>query len=488
MTLWTSLEPASATVDPGAVTQVRLRVRNTGDVVDEYRFEPVGAVSPWTTVEPQTLRLYPGTTGTVQLTFAPPRSPDATAGPNPYAVRITPTEHPEAVTVPEGNLTITPFTEVRAELVPPVVKGWFRGRPQLAVDNLGNTRFTASVSGVGNGDQLSFQLHPSNIQVEPGRAAFVQTTIKPREAIWFGSAEEHPYRLELQRSQADPVQVEGTFHQRGLLPAWLATAIGLMAALTLAFVILWITHNPVAKTRAGEFGEVGESAPLDPRPDVEPELPAEAAAPPPPEPPPVEPPPLLPSEELVSPDGAGGDGGGGGGGEEEEEETGHPLLPAKEILLYNVHTELCAGLPGEGPGEPNGRVVQKECDTEDVNQRWDLEVTHDEAGPGGTQLFVIRNVADGLCMDLPGTGGQPIRTRVGEWYCDRTFDNNQLWWLDEPEHGDFWIRSMSSNSLCLEVGGNRSTTVGASIMIHECGEGTDDREWQIYNEEEAERL
>ncbi|MGW0679899.1 COG1470 family protein, partial [Streptomyces sp. NPDC002767] len=125
MSMWTSLEPASATVDPGASTRVRLRLRNTGDVVDEYRFEPVGDVAPWTTVEPQMLRLYPGTTGTVELTFAPPRTPDAVAGPNPYAVRITSTEHPEATTVPEGNLTITPFTEVRAELVPSTVKGRF---------------------------------------------------------------------------------------------------------------------------------------------------------------------------------------------------------------------------------------------------------------------------------------------------------------------------------------------------------------------------
>ncbi|MGV9547815.1 hydrogenase expression protein, partial [Streptomyces ardesiacus] len=50
MNLWTSLEPASATVDPGSTTRVRLRVRNTGDVVDEYRFEPVGDIAPWTTV------------------------------------------------------------------------------------------------------------------------------------------------------------------------------------------------------------------------------------------------------------------------------------------------------------------------------------------------------------------------------------------------------------------------------------------------------
>ncbi|TSB18663.1 hydrolase, partial [Streptomyces benahoarensis] len=72
MSLWTSLEPASTTVDPGGSTTVRLRLRNTGDVVDEYRCVPVGDLASWTTVEPGTLRLYPGTTGTVELTFAPP--------------------------------------------------------------------------------------------------------------------------------------------------------------------------------------------------------------------------------------------------------------------------------------------------------------------------------------------------------------------------------------------------------------------------------
>ncbi|MDC2949057.1 RICIN domain-containing protein [Streptomyces heilongjiangensis] len=68
MSLWTSLEPPSATVDPGAGTTVRLKLRNTGDAVDDYRSEPVGDLAPW-----------------------------VTAGPNPYAVRITPTERPDGL-------------------------------------------------------------------------------------------------------------------------------------------------------------------------------------------------------------------------------------------------------------------------------------------------------------------------------------------------------------------------------------------------------
>ncbi|MER5371671.1 hydrolase [Streptomyces sp. NPDC002553] len=307
MTLWTSLEPASVTVDPGSRATVRLRVRNTGDVVDEYRFEPVGPTAPWTTVEPPTLRLYPGTTGTVELTFAPPRTPDATAGPNPYAVRITPTEHPDAVTVPEGNLTVTAFTEVRAELVPPTVKGRFRGRPRIAVDNVGNTRVTASLSGGDTGDRLSYELKPSNVQIEPGRAAFVDATLRPRDIIWFGSKEEHPYSVAVRRSGAEPLAVDGTFVQRGFLPRWLATALSFSLALAIAFVMIWIAYKPQVRSLAEErLAEAGVSTLPPPSPSLSaaPSAPPSAAVP-------------VPAAKPESPAtaDAGGTAGSGGGGE-----------------------------------------------------------------------------------------------------------------------------------------------------------------------------
>ncbi|MFG2548303.1 hydrolase [Streptomyces sp. NPDC048594] len=321
MSLWTSLEPASATVDPGSSTRVRLRVRNTGDVVDEYRFEPVGDVSPWTTVEPQTLRLYPGTTGTVELTFAPPRTSDAVAGPNPYAVRITPTEHPDAVTVPEGNLTITAFTEVRAELVPPTVKGRFRGRPRLAVDNVGNTKVTASVAGTDTGDHLSYEIRPGNVQIEPGRAAFVETTLKPRQVIWFGSKEERPYTLSVKRSGVDPTEVEGTYVQRGFLPRWLATFFGIFLALAIAFLMIWIAYKPQVRTSATEQTEQAGAA-LAPSPSATPEtLPSTAPSVP------AEAPAAQPSAPEPKDDGAGGGGGGGGG--ESKPPTKKPKPPVR---------------------------------------------------------------------------------------------------------------------------------------------------------------
>lgn len=239
------------TVDPGASARVRLRLRNTGDVVDEYRFEPVGSVSPWTAVEPQTLRLAPGTTGTVELTFTPPRTPDASAGPHPYAIRITPTGQSEAVAVPEGGLTITPFTEIRAELVPPTVKGRFAGRPRLAIDNLGNTELTLSVVGEDSG-QLACDIHPGDVRIEPGRAAFVKATLTPREIIWFGPKERRPYTLTVQRSGENPLPVEGMYIQRGFLPRSLASVLGTLTALALTFAVLWVAYKPQIKSLATE--------------------------------------------------------------------------------------------------------------------------------------------------------------------------------------------------------------------------------------------
>ncbi|MFC7828427.1 RICIN domain-containing protein [Streptomyces sp. NPDC057362] len=479
MSLWTSLEPASATVDPGSSTRVRLRVRNTGDVVDEYRFEPVGDVAPWTTVEPPTLRLYPGTTGTVELTFAPPRTPDAVAGPNPYAVRITPTEHPDAVTVPEGNLTITAFTEVRAELVPPTVKGRFRGRPRLAVDNLGNTKVTASVAGSDTGDHLSYEVRPGNVQIEPGRAAFVETTLKPKQIIWFGSKEERPYKLAVRRSGVDPTEVEGTYVQRGFLPRWLATFLGIFMALALAFVMIWIAYKPQVRSSATEQTQQAGAA-LAPSPSATPQtLPSTAESAPADQPKVRE-----PAAQESKDDGGGAekDDEGKGGGESKKPDTPavKPVVPAKNILLRNTTSHMCAELPGREKGELDGPVQQAVCDdTDGDNQIWNLEVRFEKAGPGGADLFQIRNIKDKYCMDLPDHVSAAVGTPVTEFHCDNEIPtDNQVWWIDKQESGAYWIRNFSSNQKCLGVEGANGGALFSKMVLDDCS-NVDDQEWEI---------
>lgn len=460
------MEPASATVDPGGSTTVRLRMRNTGDVVDEYRFEPFGDIAPWTTVEPATLRLYPGTTGTVELTFAPPRTPDATAGPNPYAVRITPTEHPDAVTVPEGNLTITPFSEIRAELVPPTVKGRFRGRPRLAIDNIGNTALTASISGSDNGDELSYDIHPSNVQIEPGRAAFVKTTLKPRDIIWFGSKQQRPYTLAVQRSGVAPLDIDGKYVQRGFLPGWLATFLGIFLALGITFLLLWIAYKPQVRSSAVEqLQEAGASA-LPPSAPSAPPL-AEPSATPAAEP--------APSK---APKGSGG----GGAAKPPTAQKKPPPRSVTNILLRLKFIKACADIPGRDQAQRGGPANLGTCnpDPED-NQRMNLQLVHPSMGPGGSALYQIRMVKGGLCMDLPGVGAKPDGTAVSTYICNGSTADNQLWWLEKEDSETYWIRNFSSNNRCLDWTGPTTSSDPARLRlrIHDCRKGED--QWQLIN-------
>ncbi|WP_328537643.1 RICIN domain-containing protein [Streptomyces sp. NBC_00344] len=463
MSIWTSIEPASTTVDPGSTTTVRLRLRNTGDIVDEYRCVPVGDIAPYITVEPATIRLYPGTTGTVELTFAPPRTPDATAGPNPYGIQITPTEHPGATTVPEGNLTITPFTEVRAELVPHTVKGRFRGRPKLAIDNIGNTRLTASVNGSENGDQLSYEIHPANVQIEPGRAAFVNTTLRPRNITWFGRKENRPYRLAVQRSGTPPLTIDGTYVQKGFLPRWLATFLAVALALTVMFVIAWFAYKPQVHSLATE--QLAESGKKLPTPTPSAPLP--------------QPSPSSSAAALPVPSPKPGDSGGGSGGGKPKTRKKPDPASASRVLIKNTTTGKCANLPGFDKGTVGGDVTEWTCDgTANDNQLWNFEVRYAKGGPNDNSLFQIRNVKDDFCMDLPERGGQPATTHLRESGCDGTQADNQLWWLDKQSDGHYWIRNYASNHLCLDVSGYSDGKDATPLTIYECS-NTDDQEWII---------
>ncbi|WP_345621530.1 RICIN domain-containing protein, partial [Streptomyces ziwulingensis] len=366
---------------------------------------------------------------------------------------------------------ITPFTEVRAELVPSTVKGRFRGKPRLAVDNLGNTKVTASVAGSDTGDRLGYELRPANVQVEPGRAVFVDAVLRPRQTIWFGSKEEHPYKLAVQRSGVAPLDVEGTFVQRGFLPRWLATFLSVSLALAIAFVMIWIAYKPQVRTAATEqVEEAGTALVPSPSPSAPAtvpsaeESPVEAVAPPVTE----------PSAEA----------GGGEGGDEASpsppvKKKPPAVVPAQNILLRNTTTKKCADLPGKDKAERNGPVQQFTCDQNPAdNQLWNLEVKYPGDGPGGTALFQIRNVKSQFCVDLPGWGAQPVRTDIIQALCAGTKTDNQLWWVEKQKSGAYWIRNYSSNNKCLDVSGWSTGVDETKLTLFDCL-NTDDQEWEI---------
>lgn len=142
---------------------------------------------------------------------------------------------------------------------------------------------------------------------------------------------------------------------------------------------------------------------------------------------------------------------------------------ATNTLLRNSTTGLCADVPNYGNGKVDGPVNQYPCDgTTADNQLWNLEVAQAKGGPQGASLFLIKNSKDGFCMDLPYYGAAAGGTNVTEYYCRATSDN-QLWWLDPRSDGSYWIRSYSSDNLCLGLEGGASAGNDAHLEIGGCG-------------------
>ncbi|MEU9760051.1 hypothetical protein AB0D98_09780 [Streptomyces sp. NPDC047987] len=259
MSLTASLDDASVTAAPGVETAVPLRILNSGSTVEEYRFEVIGACAAWSAVEPAALSLYPGDSRTVSLVLRPPRDSTVLAGQTPFGIRVVPTSEQGATVVPEGRVTVLPFTETTAELVPRGSNGAWRGRHQIAVDNRGNAPATVRLETRSGTERARVSFESDTLRIEPGRAEFGKVRVRPAKRMWRGTPITHPFQVvatpEVAEGQepAAPVVLDGAYQQDPILPRWLPRALITAAVLLIALVGLWYALlRPAVKSAARE--------------------------------------------------------------------------------------------------------------------------------------------------------------------------------------------------------------------------------------------
>ncbi|MEU9047889.1 MULTISPECIES: hydrolytic protein [unclassified Kitasatospora] len=288
MTTSAELGLPALTVAPGGVATTTLTVRNDLDIVEAYSLEVVGDCAAWTTVEPARISLFPGTSETVTVRLAPPRSPAARAGDFPLGIRVLPAERPELVTVPETTVTVTPFHELQAALAPRRRRGWLRGRYRTSVRNLGNAPGTVVLTPGQAGEDLRFQVTPERLRLAPGESGEVRLQARTRKLIWFGKPASWPFEVTVGPEEpearkgpdgkgaegkgADGKGPEGTaettpspaltaaqrptldgeFIQLPILPKWLLALLAALLALLLAWFAL---VRPAVRSSAKQAAE-----------------------------------------------------------------------------------------------------------------------------------------------------------------------------------------------------------------------------------------
>ncbi|MGW2250121.1 COG1470 family protein [Kitasatospora sp. NPDC001660] len=274
MTTSAELGLPTLTVAPGGVATTTLTVRNGLDIVEAYSLEVVGDCAPWTTVEPARVSLYPGTSTTVTVRLAPPRSHAARAGEFPLGIRVLPTERPELVAVPETTVTVTPFHELQAALAPRRRRGWLRGRYRTSVRNLGNAPGTVVPTPGQPGEELRFKVTPERLRLEPGESGEVRLQARTRKLIWFGKQATWPFEVTVGpeegaagkdaggKAEPDPPAkplttirhptLDGEFIQLPIFPKWLLALLAALLALLLAWFAL---VRPAVRSSAKQAAE-----------------------------------------------------------------------------------------------------------------------------------------------------------------------------------------------------------------------------------------
>ncbi|MFD7319999.1 hydrolytic protein [Streptomyces sp. NPDC059875] len=266
----------TVTVSPGGEATTTLNVRNDSDIVEAYTLTVVGDCAAWSTVEPARVSLYPGTSETVTVRLAPPRSPEVRAGEKPLGVRVLPVEHPENVVVPETTVHVEAFHEVRRELTPRRRRGWLGARYRIALRNQGNTPVSLALASRQAGEELTLRTTPQRQRLEPGESAEIALKARVRSLIWFGEPASRPFEIEVAdaaetdgadgsdgdslKSDREPPAaqpahpvgsgvVEGEFVQLPILPKWLLILLAVLMALLIAWFAL---VRPAVRSAAKE--------------------------------------------------------------------------------------------------------------------------------------------------------------------------------------------------------------------------------------------
>lgn len=233
-----SLEPANLAVDPGSRATLTVKVRNNGSIVDRFELSIVGPLAAFAHTEPASLSLFPGQEGEAQIAFAPPRESTPRAGTYPYGVRVRAATDPGGAVVEEGRVTIGPFSQTTAEIVPATSRGSRGGRHEVIVENRGNAALDVVVGAADPDRLVDFAVQPDRLVIGPGERNGVSVRASARDTFFLGSKQSHPFNVEVRPGKDAPIPLRGTFLQGPILPSWLVPAGGLLVAALVAVILI----------------------------------------------------------------------------------------------------------------------------------------------------------------------------------------------------------------------------------------------------------
>lgn len=233
------VEESSVSVVPGEMGTTRIRIRNTGPVVDQFTLTVLGQPAAWTTVVPAALSLFPSADGVIELHFAPPRAPGVGSGPTPFGVRVVGSEDPDNPVVEEGEVNLLPFVDVTAKVTPRTSETKRKARHDVVLDNKGNTAISVALSAADPDEQLAFELKEPTVVVEAGQSRHVPLKVAATKGFARGADKHRPFQVTARPDGAAyPLVVDANLIQKAGLPRFVMPLVAGVVALALIAAVL----------------------------------------------------------------------------------------------------------------------------------------------------------------------------------------------------------------------------------------------------------
>ena len=253
------LRDSATLVDPGGEARVTVTVRNTGDLVEQYRFDVLGDAARWSQVVPRQVSVLPGgqEEKAVEVVFRPPPAPAAPAGEIPFGVRCVSMEDRSRCAVVEGDVAVGAVHDFTARLEPVTPSGRWAGRYRAHFDNSGTVPVALALDAADERHLLRVAVAPRDLTVPPGRTAAAYISVRPRQPKARGKAVTHGFAVTYRADGSDRGgQLAGSFEQRPI--------VGKAAIVTAAVALLVAGAGTAMLLRRGDSGtalKAGTGAP-----------------------------------------------------------------------------------------------------------------------------------------------------------------------------------------------------------------------------------
>src|SRR5262249_26547275 len=238
-----SVEPSTLTLIPGQAASIRVRLTNTGQLVDWLTLSVEDVPAEWITLPEGEVQLNPGMQGEAEIPVLVPRQPKSRAQEPKPLLRATSRQDPDESALARMRWNVQPFTEDSLVLRPKRARGRGQARYQLLLSNEGNIPAQYALQGEDDEGRVTYQFEPDHLELEPGTEQQVPLQVRLKKH-WVGLPQRYSFHVHAHSagSRSKTVSSTGEFINKPIIPTWLLPIVGIIligAPLVASLMGIW---------------------------------------------------------------------------------------------------------------------------------------------------------------------------------------------------------------------------------------------------------